>query len=140
MTNPQSSDHSGLTDPTLLDKIDGLFACNVGQYISLPQLVVIGDQSSGESSVLEGLTQLPFPRDSGLCTRFATQIIFRRAKEHSVRKISASILRSSDASEEKKAALQKWTWDKDGSFDPSEFSQVMGEVRNYFRGAGSIQG
>ncbi|KAG9233414.1 dynamin GTPase [Amylocarpus encephaloides] len=50
----------------MLDKIDRLFACNVGSYIDLPQLVVVGDQSSGKSSVLEGLTNLPFPRDSGL--------------------------------------------------------------------------
>ena len=65
MRNLQSSDQSALTDPALLDKIDKLFACNVGEYISLPQLVVVGDQSSGKRSVLEGLTQLPFPRDNG---------------------------------------------------------------------------
>lgn len=133
MSNPQNPDQSTLTDPTLLDKIDKLFACNVGEYISLPQLVVVGDQSSGKSSVLEGLTQLPFPHDSGLCTRFATQIIFRRAKEYSVRNITASILAGSDASPEKEAALQGWTWDRVGSFDPSEFSHVMREVCNYFR-------
>lgn len=70
-----------LGDPVLLDKIDKLLAANLGDQINLPQLVVEGDQSSGKSSVLEGLTQLPFPRDSGLCTRFATQIIFRMTEE-----------------------------------------------------------
>ena len=69
----------GLADPVLLEKIDLLFACNVGEYIDLPQIVVVGDQSSGKSSVLQGLTDLPFSRDSGLCTRFATQITFRRS-------------------------------------------------------------
>jgi GTPase SAR1 family protein len=67
-----------LLNPALLEKIDKLFACNVGEYINLPQLVVVGEQSSGKSSGLEGLNKLKFPRDSGLCTRFATQIIFRR--------------------------------------------------------------
>jgi hypothetical protein len=84
---PQSTESSPSTaetaykrigDPVLLDKIDKLFACNVGEYIDLPQLVVLGDQSSGKSSVLEGLTRLPFPRDSGLCTKFATQITPQR--------------------------------------------------------------
>lgn len=70
---------SNLADLVMLEKIDRLFACNVGHYIDLPQVVVLGEQASGKSSVLEGLTNLPFPRDSGLCTRFATQIIFRRA-------------------------------------------------------------
>jgi GTPase SAR1 family protein len=67
-----------LADPELLEKMDQLFACNIGEYVNLPQLVVVGDQSSGKSSVLEGLTKLSFPRNSGLCTRFATQIIFQR--------------------------------------------------------------
>lgn len=49
-----------LADPTLLEKIDKVFACNVGEYIDLPQLVA-GDQSSRKSSVLEGLTNLRFP-------------------------------------------------------------------------------
>lgn len=30
----------------LLEKINKLFACNIGEYINLPQLVVVGDQSS----------------------------------------------------------------------------------------------
>jgi len=45
---------NSLADPALLNKIDQLFACNVGSYTDLPQLVVVGDQSSGKSSVLEG--------------------------------------------------------------------------------------
>ncbi|KAF9129761.1 hypothetical protein BGW39_003833, partial [Mortierella sp. 14UC] len=40
--------------------------------ISIPQVTIIGDQSSGKSSVLEAITKLPFPRDKGMCTRFAT--------------------------------------------------------------------
>ncbi|KAG0339924.1 hypothetical protein BG004_006625 [Podila humilis] len=34
----------------------------------------IGDQSSGKSSVLKAFTKLPFPPDKGMCTRFATQV------------------------------------------------------------------
>lgn len=40
--------------------------------------MVVGDQSSGKSSLLESLTGIPFPRDVGLCTRYATQITQRR--------------------------------------------------------------
>jgi GTPase SAR1 family protein len=43
------------------------------------KLVVVGDQSSGKSSLLEGLTGFSFPVASDLCTRFATQIVLRRA-------------------------------------------------------------
>lgn len=46
--------------------------------MSLPQIVVCGDQSAGKSSVLEALTEIPFPRNDNLCTRFATEISLRR--------------------------------------------------------------
>lgn len=63
---------TNMADPNLLEKIDQLFACNVGEYIDLPQLIVVSDQSSRKSSILESLTKLNFPRDSSLYTRFAT--------------------------------------------------------------------
>ncbi|KAF2835749.1 hypothetical protein M501DRAFT_900837, partial [Patellaria atrata CBS 101060] len=92
-------------DPVLLDKIDNLFACNVGEYIDLPQLVVLRDQSSGKSSVLEGLTRLPFPRDSGLCTKFATQITFRRAPKPSVH---VSIIPDPNSTGDYKERIKAW--------------------------------
>ncbi|KAL1638192.1 hypothetical protein SLS58_008932 [Diplodia intermedia] len=89
---------SALADPAILSKIDKLFACNAGHHIDLPQIVVVGDQSSGKPSVLEGLTRLPFPRDSGLCTHFATQITFRRSATSTTRKWKKSDLDALDQS------------------------------------------
>ncbi|PLB49900.1 vacuolar sorting protein VPS1, dynamin [Aspergillus steynii IBT 23096] len=117
-----------LADPALLDKIDQLFACSVGEYINLPQLVVVGDQSSGKSSVLEGLTKLPFPRDSGLCTRFATQIIFRRSKVQKGRRITASIIPGPNASPEQAEKLREFMITQDGNMPPEEFSRNMKAV------------
>ncbi|PMD50435.1 uncharacterized protein K444DRAFT_491672, partial [Hyaloscypha bicolor E] len=74
-----------LASPVQLDIIDRLRALGISNFVALPQLAVVGDQSSGKSSVLESFSELPFPRDSGLCTRFATQIIFRRASTSSVK-------------------------------------------------------
>lgn len=61
----------------LIDKLQFAQLDNV----KLPQIVVVGDQSAGKSSVLEALSGTPFPRDAGACTRFATEIRLRRAKE-----------------------------------------------------------
>jgi GTPase SAR1 family protein len=47
----------------------------------LLQLVVVGDQSTGKSSLLDSLTGFAFPRDSRLCTRYATQISCRRERQ-----------------------------------------------------------
>ena len=58
-----------------LEKIAKFRSCGIGEHVDLPQLLVCGDQSAGKSSVLEGVTGLPFPRKDGLCTRFATEIM-----------------------------------------------------------------
>lgn len=63
----------------VLDTVAQVRKCGLDSILELPQLVVCGDQSAGKSSVLEALTEIPFPRNENLCTRFATEIILRRA-------------------------------------------------------------
>ncbi|KAH7012256.1 interferon-induced GTP-binding protein Mx [Microdochium trichocladiopsis] len=63
----------------VLDAITDLRKCGLDSILSLPDIVVCGDQSAGKSSVLEALTEIPFPRNDNLCTRFATEISLRRA-------------------------------------------------------------
>ncbi|KAF8038493.1 hypothetical protein BT93_B1134 [Corymbia citriodora subsp. variegata] len=54
----------------LLDVIDRLRNLNVmKEGIQLPTIVVVGDQSSGKSSVLESLAGINLPRGQGICTR-----------------------------------------------------------------------
>ena len=102
-TMKETGSHFGLASADFLEKIDRLFACNIREYVDPPQLVVVGDQSSGKSFVLEALTKLPFPRESGLCTRFATQITFRRSQETHM---TVSVIPAQDASEEHKTAAR----------------------------------
>ncbi|XP_004466363.1 interferon-induced GTP-binding protein Mx1 [Dasypus novemcinctus] len=52
-----------------IDLIDSLRALGVEQDLSLPAIAVIGDQSSGKSSVLEALSGVALPRGSGIVTR-----------------------------------------------------------------------
>ena len=125
---PTSLAGQALADSALLQKIDKLFECNVGEYVDLPQLVVVGDQSSGKSSVLEGLTKVNFPRDSGLCTRFATKITFRRDLSIPQREISASIVPSAQVDEDERHKLQAWKAADLQSLSPQEFSKMMHEV------------
>ena len=115
----------GLASLDLLEKIDKLFACNVGDYVDLPQLVVVGDQSSGKSSVLEALPNLPFPRESGLCTRFATQITFRRSQET---RVSVSVIPAENASEEHGVKCRAWTANEIRSLDAESFANIMREA------------
>nr|GLL31807.1 dynamin-related protein 4C-like [Ipomoea trifida] len=54
----------------LLDCVDKLRHLKIMQEgIQLPTIVVVGDQSSGKSSVLESLAGISLPRGQGICTR-----------------------------------------------------------------------
>ncbi|KAH1280305.1 hypothetical protein KXX33_009518 [Aspergillus fumigatus] len=86
-----------------LNQVDRIRANGVGDHIALPQLVVCGDQSAGKSSVLEGISGIPFPRQDGVCTRFATEIILRHEPNH--RRNTATILPHISRTEEEKAKL-----------------------------------
>ncbi|QSZ32353.1 hypothetical protein DSL72_001927 [Monilinia vaccinii-corymbosi] len=68
----------------ILDTVAKIRKCGLDSILSLPQLVVCGDQSAGKSSVLEALTEIPFPRNDNLCTRFATEIILRHGQTSSI--------------------------------------------------------
>ncbi|KAL2193820.1 interferon-induced GTP-binding protein Mx1 [Corynascus similis CBS 632.67] len=118
-----------LGSPALLDKFDRLRDLNISHLVSLPQLVVVGDQSSGKSSVLESLTGFPFPRAPGLCTRYVTQITCRRVNQESV---AISIIPGARASAAHKEKLRAFY---------AETTDVYGEdFANIFREASTAMG
>ncbi|KAF9902025.1 hypothetical protein EC991_005408 [Linnemannia zychae] len=59
---------------SLVNKVNKLKHYRLNYVLGVPQIAIVGDQSSGKSSVLEALTKLMFPRGTGMCTRFATQV------------------------------------------------------------------
>ncbi|KAL0208458.1 hypothetical protein P9112_011045 [Eukaryota sp. TZLM1-RC] len=72
----------------VINKLQDIFtSVGVESYIDLPQIVVIGSQSSGKSSVLENICQASFlPRGSGICTRrpLILQLIPSTGEEYGV--------------------------------------------------------
>lgn len=106
-----------------LDQIASLRARGVGDHIDLPQLVVCGDQSAGKSSVLEGITGIPFPRQDGVCTKFATEIILQHTALK--RTITATILPHSSRTGTSKDAFRSY---RQVLEDFHELPQVIAEV------------
>ena len=88
----------------LLDAIDELRSQGVGKLLGekgLPQLIVCGDQSSGKSSVLEGLTRVRFPTKSTICTTFPTELRLRREPRARIScRIKAAATRTADEKEQ----------------------------------------
>lgn len=62
-----------------LQLAEDLRSLSLDNKLSVPQICVMGDQSSGKSSVLEALSGVPFPRGSGLVTRCPVRLVMRRA-------------------------------------------------------------
>lgn len=102
LTKLQSTD-----ERRFLDVVYKLRRTGLNGTIELPQLVVCGDQSSGKSSVLEAITEIPFPRKAGLCTRFATEIILRRDSRSSVTVKIVPSKHRPEAEQRKLAAFNK---------------------------------
>ena len=55
------------------------------------KLVIVGKQSAGKSSLLQSLTDIPFPVGTRLCTRFATRIVSKRSRPGESDVVKASI-------------------------------------------------
>jgi len=99
---------------------------NLGKQHNVAVYARQADRSfSGKSSVLEGLTGLAFPRNMGLCTRFATQITFRRAP---VQSTTVSIIPAADADLEHSEKLRAWKADQDEALDTVTFERILNEV------------
>ncbi|CAF3443664.1 vacuolar protein sorting-associated protein 1 [Fusarium graminearum] len=99
----------GISDPaliTLVNKLQDVFATvGVNNPIDLPQIAVVGSQSSGKSSVLENIVGRDFlPRGSGIVTRrpLVLQLINRPAESNSA---SAEEI---DTSNDKQANADEW--------------------------------
>ncbi|ATY66044.1 dynamin GTPase [Cordyceps militaris] len=89
----------------LLNAVDSLRSQGLSYYISLPQIIVCGDQSSGKSSVLESISGVSFPVKSSLCTRFPTELILRNT---AVSSINVSIVPHHSRHESDKESLSKF--------------------------------
>ncbi|TSK17736.1 Interferon-induced GTP-binding protein Mx1 [Bagarius yarrelli] len=67
-----------------IDLIDSLRALGVEKDLALPAIAVIGDQSSGKSSVLEALSGVALPRGSGIVTRCPLELKMKRSQEKEI--------------------------------------------------------
>uniref|UniRef100_A0A670YT44 MX dynamin like GTPase 1 n=1 Tax=Pseudonaja textilis TaxID=8673 RepID=A0A670YT44_PSETE len=61
-----------------IDLIDSLRALGVEKDLALPAIAVIGDQSSGKSSVLEALSGVALPKGSGIVTRCPLELKMKK--------------------------------------------------------------
>jgi len=121
-------DSGALMSNDRLFKIDQLRERNIGKYLPLPQLVAVGDQSSGKSSLLESVTGIPFPHGQELCTRYATQITHRRDTNSF---ISITIIPGPQASADHKNRVEGYHYEVESTAQlQAEFPDILNKVSN----------
>lgn len=91
------------------DTLGELQQLGVSHDVQLPELVLVGDQSAGKSSLMSGLANLDLPRSEGTCTRCPLHIRVSRhtewscrvwlRKEYSYKPPSDRIINESDVTE-----------------------------------------
>ncbi|KAL8383128.1 hypothetical protein RB595_006745 [Gaeumannomyces hyphopodioides] len=95
-----------LIDPRqvkLFDALEKLRKLEDVERLDIPQLIVVGMQNSGKSSVLEALVGVEFPVDNKACTRFPTRYSLRRGDVS----MTASIEPGPGRDESEKARLEE---------------------------------
>ncbi|KAM6485696.1 P-loop containing nucleoside triphosphate hydrolase protein [Trichoderma sp. SZMC 28011] len=73
------SDLFGQEESKLLKELRRLSKLSDERKIEAPSLIVVGDQNSGKSSVLEALTRFRFPVSDGVCTTFPIRLVLQRS-------------------------------------------------------------
>ncbi|XP_053544501.1 interferon-induced GTP-binding protein Mx1-like isoform X4 [Ictalurus punctatus] len=64
-----------------IDLIESLRPLGVEKDLALPAIAVIGDQSSGKSSVLEALSGVPLPRGGDIVTRCPLELKMKKSRQ-----------------------------------------------------------
>ncbi|OQU97026.1 Dynamin central domain-containing protein isoform 3 [Cladophialophora immunda] len=108
----------------LLDDIDKFRRVGLN---NVPKIVVCGDTSSGKSSVLEALSGIPFPVDSTMCTRCATEIALRHRSSSQTVSGWAFIKPRSGSSDEHRARIMSFEKQITASLD--EIPDVLREAQ-----------
>lgn len=93
----------------ILDAFDDPCWKTLEASLRLPEIVVVGAQSSGKSSVLSEILGVRFPVSDDLCTKFVTRLVSRRRKTTSM---TVTIIPDPARLEREQASLHnfKSTW------------------------------
>ncbi|CAJ1965051.1 unnamed protein product [Cylindrotheca closterium] len=90
--------------------IDQLSQYNVDEYIDLPMIAVMGDTSSGKSSLLSMISQVELPSKATLTTRCPIMLQMRKSHRNSYRHDSSGTTSDDDDDDDNYQATVKVIW------------------------------
>jgi GTPase SAR1 family protein len=99
-------------DNKMREFIDSLHADGIDEYISLPEIAVMGDTSSGKSSLLSALSGILLPANHQLTTRCPTRM---RMEQASQRRASVSVVWHSTSAYKSAYPVKHLSEEKEGA-------------------------
>ncbi|CAF1200933.1 unnamed protein product [Adineta steineri] len=75
----------------LLSAIDKMRELLHGERVTLPEIVVVGEQSVGKSSILEAISGIQLPRAQNICTRCPLELRMKTAQDKEYAIIRSSV-------------------------------------------------
>lgn len=99
--------------------------------------MVVGNQSSGKSSLLQAITRLPFPADDGQCTRFPIEVSLQRCPTEEEASVSFEIAVDADFAAradianthlQRMLAWQPRNFSKSDKLIPQKFRDIIDDV------------
>lgn len=115
----------------LIDAIEELKKIGLKKHATcLPELVLVGDQSSGKSSLMSAITDINLPQGSGTCTRCPTNI---RTSEATTWRCEVSLQITYDYNPKSKSQpFPNWVERQDGGvtkpFKTTEDKDELGDI------------
>ncbi|CAF4765592.1 unnamed protein product [Rotaria socialis] len=106
----------------LLSAVDRMREILHNEKITLPEIIVVGDQSVGKSSVLEAISGIQLPRAQNICTRCPLELRMK-----STANIEYAIIRNSKRSEDAAETLN----------DMNEISNAVTRLTKEIAGEGT---
>ena len=79
--SPIAKSNYGYSSRLLNDIVNNLRQYGYSKEFKLPHVAVIGKQSAGKSSLIEGISRIMLPRASGTCTRCPIEVRLHSSRE-----------------------------------------------------------
>ncbi|KAJ5548229.1 hypothetical protein N7513_005463 [Penicillium frequentans] len=96
MPDSDSLDRMTVNMRNLVKKVQNLSQLGIeDNQIALPKACVVGDQSTGKSSLIEAISGIRVPRSAGTCTRCPMEIVLRESEPDQPWRCCISLVRGS---------------------------------------------
>jgi hypothetical protein len=108
--------------------IEDLHSIDLGKYIELPQLAVMGDTSSGKSSLLSAISEIQLPANDQITTRCPTRIRMEKNTSNNEVRARVDVKWHTDSPYKDEGTS---TWERKETTDFSQLAELISMAQKH---------